>query len=47
MIRRVAFASVTMLAACATNPVTGKSQLSLVSEAQEIEMGRQGAQEVA
>ena len=28
------------LAACATNPVTGKSQLSLVSEAQEIEMGR-------
>jgi predicted Zn-dependent protease len=47
MIRRVAFASVTMLAACATNPVTGKSQLSLVSESQEIEMGKQGAQEVA
>lgn len=34
------------LAACATNPVTGRPQLSLVSEAQEIEMGRQGAQEV-
>jgi predicted Zn-dependent protease len=33
--------------ACATNPVTGKSQISLVSESQEIEMGRQSAQEVA
>src|SRR5919109_433376 len=33
--------------ACATNPVTGKSQLSLVSESQEIEMGKQSAQEVA
>ncbi len=29
-----------LLAACATNPVTGKRQLSLVSEAQEIEMGK-------
>lgn len=34
------------LAACATNPVTGKPQLALISEGQEIEMGRQGAQEV-
>ena len=34
-------------AGCARNPVTGKSQLSLVSESQEIEMGKQGAQEVA
>ncbi len=33
--------------ACATNPVTGKSQLALVSESQEIEMGKQSAQEVA
>jgi predicted Zn-dependent protease len=33
--------------ACATNPVTGKSQISLVSEGQEIEMGKQAAQEVA
>ena len=33
--------------ACATNPVTGKRQLALVSEAQEIEMGRQAAQQVA
>jgi predicted Zn-dependent protease len=35
------------LGSCARNPVTGKSQLSLVSESQEIEMGKQGAQEVA
>ena len=32
-------------AACATNPATGKREVSLVSESQEIEMGRQGAQE--
>ncbi|MEP6590604.1 MAG: M48 family metalloprotease [Gemmatimonadota bacterium] len=32
--------SVLLVAACATNPVTGRSQLSLVSEAQEIDMGR-------
>jgi predicted Zn-dependent protease len=32
---------------CARNPVTGKSELSLVSESQEIEMGRQSAQQVA
>jgi predicted Zn-dependent protease len=31
---------------CARNPVTGKSELSLVSEAQEIQMGQQGAKEV-
>ena len=30
-----------LLAACATNPVTGRRELSLVSESQEIEMGRQ------
>jgi predicted Zn-dependent protease len=34
-------------AACARNPVTGKEQLSLVSESQEIEMGKQSAQQVA
>jgi predicted Zn-dependent protease len=33
--------------ACARNPVTGKSELSLVSESQEIQMGQQSAQEVA
>ena len=32
--------------ACATNPVTGKRELSLVSEAQEISMGREGSQSV-
>ena len=32
---------------CATNPVTGDRQLSLISESQEIEMGRQAAAEVA
>ena len=37
----------TMVAACATNPVTGKRELSLVSEQQEIQMGQQGAQQVA
>jgi predicted Zn-dependent protease len=33
--------------ACATNPVTGKRQLALISEAQEIEMGREADKEVA
>lgn len=33
--------------ACARNPVTGRRELALISEAQEIQMGRQGAQEVA
>src|SRR5215212_3584977 len=47
-IARVATVSMLALAAaCATNPVTGKRQLALVSEAQEIEMGRQAAQQVA
>ena len=34
-------------AGCARNPVTGRNELSLVSEAQEIEMGKQSAQQVA
>lgn len=34
------------LAACATNPATGESQLSLISESQEIAMGRDAAQQV-
>ena len=37
----------TVLGSCARNPVTGKSELSLVSESQEIQMGQQGAKEVA
>jgi predicted Zn-dependent protease len=35
------------VAGCARNPVTGKNELSLVSEGQEIQMGQQAAQEVA
>ncbi len=35
------------LAACATNPVTGRRQLALVSEAQEIQLGQQASQQVA
>jgi predicted Zn-dependent protease len=31
---------------CARNPVTGKSELSLVSESQEIQMGQESAQQV-
>ncbi len=33
-----------LLAGCATNPVTGKSELSFVSESQEIAMGRQSVE---
>jgi len=32
---------------CARNPVTGKNELALVSESQEIEMGKESAQQVA
>src|SRR6266550_4084593 len=35
-----------LLAACATNPATGRRQVMLVSEAQEIEMGREADREV-
>lgn len=34
-------AGAALVAACATNPATGKSEISLVSESQEIEMGNQ------
>jgi len=34
-------------AGCARNPVTGKSELALVSESQEIQMGQEAAQQVA
>jgi predicted Zn-dependent protease len=34
------------IASCARNPVTGKNEISLVSEGQEIQMGQQAAQEV-
>lgn len=36
-----------LVATCATNPVTGKRELSLVSESQEITMGREYAGQVA
>ncbi|MFN0178640.1 MAG: M48 family metalloprotease [Gemmatimonadales bacterium] len=35
-----------LLVACATNPVTGRRELSLVSESQEVGMGQQAAAEV-
>jgi predicted Zn-dependent protease len=38
--------AVAVQSGCARNPVTGQLQLALVSEAQEIEMGRQGAAQV-
>jgi predicted Zn-dependent protease len=47
-LRRTALAPLAALAlaACATNPVTGRRELALISEAQEIQMGQQGAAEV-
>jgi predicted Zn-dependent protease len=35
-----------MLAACALNPATGQRQLALISEAQEVQLGRESAQQV-
>lgn len=37
--------AVLLLGSCATNPVTGKRELSLISEGQEIAMGQQAAEE--
>ena len=34
------------LTACARNPVTGKREIALVSESQEIQMGQQYAQQI-
>jgi predicted Zn-dependent protease len=39
-----ALSAVGITFACATNPVTGKKELSLISEAQEIQMGREASQ---
>lgn len=41
--RLLAFLLVLSLAACAVSPVTGKRELMLVSEAQEVEIGREAA----
>ena len=43
--RLTAAAAVATLIACATNPATGKKQLMLVSEAQEIAMGKAADQQ--
>ncbi len=45
-LRFAAIAFVALTAACATNPVTGKREITLVSEAQEIAMGQQADAEV-
>ncbi len=42
----LAVLTATSLAACARNPATGKNQLMLVSESQEIQMGQQYDQQV-
>ncbi|MDJ0790202.1 MAG: M48 family metalloprotease [Myxococcota bacterium] len=42
----VGFAACGLALACAVNPVTGESEVSLLSPAQEIALGRQGAAEV-
>lgn len=47
--RSAALAAIAVLAStlalgCATNPVTGRRELSLISESQEIQMGREAAQ---
>lgn len=40
------FLVLTLLAACAVNPVTGKRELSLVSEQQELQMGAESDKEI-
>jgi predicted Zn-dependent protease len=46
--RRAALLALLLAAAgCALNPVSGRRELALISESQEIEMGRQGAAQVA
>ena len=41
------FIGLVFAVSCAMNPMSGKKELALVSESSEIEMGRQGAAEVA
>ena len=43
---RLGFLAALALWSCARNPVTGKKELMLVSEAQEIQMGREAAQAI-
>jgi len=42
----LALAAVLGITACMTNPATGKKQISLVGEGQEVEIGRQADQQV-
>jgi len=44
--RLMVLVTLSLVAGCATNPVTGRRELALMSETQEIEMGRQGAADV-
>lgn len=41
--RRTILLSALLLAGCATNPVTGRRELSLIPESQEIQMGREAS----
>ncbi|MCI0669638.1 MAG: M48 family metalloprotease [Myxococcaceae bacterium] len=45
--RRAVWVALLLLVSCVRNPVTGKRQLTLVSEAQEIELGQQAKAEIA
>ena len=45
--RRAAALGGILLGSCAVNPVSGRNELALVSESQEIAMGKQGAADVA
>lgn len=45
-VRRLGGSAVLLLAACATNPVTGQREIALVSESQEISMGQEYKKEV-
>ena len=42
----IIFASLALLSACATNPVTGKQDLVFMSESQEIALGNQASQQI-
>jgi predicted Zn-dependent protease len=44
--RRPLLGVLLLAAACARNPVTGRSELALISEHREIEMGREAAEQV-
>jgi predicted Zn-dependent protease len=46
MKRMTVLAASIFLAACSTNPVTGRREISLVSEGQEVQMGQEAAKQV-